>query len=64
MSRCNHGDGVTVSIGGILVDPCIMDDIKEYRNVTVVVSKCRFCGKITWSWKRQENTEEIENECI
>ena len=71
MANCSHGDGVTVSIGGVPVDPCVYEDVfvnknatinvgdgKIYRNVTVIISKCIHCGHEDWSWIRQENTEE------
>lgn len=60
--KCSYPDGVTVQMNGVPVDACVVEDVKKYRNVTVVESRCRFCGNISWSWKRQENTEEITDE--
>ena len=59
---CKHQNGIISSILGIPVDPCVYKDIEAYKNVTVVVSKCINCGAIDISWKRQEDTEEIEIE--
>lgn len=59
VARCNHGDGVTVSIGGIPVDPCVYREIQTFRNVTVHVYKCVNCGKLETEWERQDDTEEI-----
>lgn len=61
-ARCNHGDGVTVSIGGVPVDPCVYKEIQTLKNVTVHVYKCVNCGKLETEWERQENTEEITDE--
>ena len=57
--RCNHGDGVTVKIAGVPVDPCIYEEVEAYRNVTVRVLRCKRCGHIEVEWERQENTGEI-----
>lgn len=58
-TRCNHGDGVTVKIAGIPVDPCVYEEVEAYRNVTVRVLKCKRCGHTEIEWERQEDTEEI-----
>ena len=60
--RCSHGDGVTVKIGGIPVDPCEYEEVEAYRNVTVRVLRCKRCGHTEIEWERQENTEEITDE--
>ena len=62
MNRCNHGDGVTVSIGGVPVDPCLYAVTKRFRNATVIISECIYCGHIEVSWERQDDTEEITDE--
>ena len=57
--RCSHGDGVTVSIAGVPVDPCVYKEIQTFRNVTVHILRCKRCGHTEIEWERQENTEEI-----
>ena len=59
---CEHQNGSISNILGIPVDPCVYKDIEVYKNVTVIVSKCIHCGAMNISWKRQEDTEEIEIE--
>lgn len=41
------------------LDPCVYEDMEIWRNVTVIVSRCKNCGKIELGWKRQENTERV-----
>lgn len=61
MEKCSYPDGMTIRPDGINeLDPCIYEDIEIYKNATVIVSKCKKCGHIEISWKRQENTEEVE----
>ena len=62
MANCSHGDGVTVSIGGVPVDPCVYEDVRILRNVTLIISRCMYCGHEELSWKRQDDTEEITEE--
>lgn len=57
--RCAHGDGVTVKVGGVPVDPCIYRAIETHYNCKVHILKCVRCGHIEIEWERQENTEDI-----
>lgn len=41
---------------GIPVDPCIMQVMERYENVTIEVMQCKRCGKVEISWFRQDNT--------
>lgn len=60
MGKCKLPNGISIKLDGQNeLDPCIYEDIQEFRNVTVIVSRCVNCGDIIFSWKRQENTEEI-----
>ena len=59
---CKHQNGSISSMFGIPVDPCVYEQIEAYKNVTVIVSKCIYCGAIDISWKKQEDTESIEIE--
>lgn len=62
-NKCSWGEGITIKPDGIHeLDPCIYEDIEVYRNVTVIVSRCKRCGNIVISWKRQEDTEDITEE--
>ena len=45
-------------INGIPVDPCVYQDVRVIRNVTVRLSKCTRCGHEEWSWERQEDSYE------
>ena len=58
--KCKLPEGVKIKPDGKNeMDPCFYQDIAIYRNVTVVISKCKHCGNIDVSWFRQEDTEEI-----
>ena len=57
---CEHKNGDISNLFGITIDPCIYKEIEAYKNVTVIISKCVNCGANDISWKRQEDTEEIE----
>lgn len=57
--RCTHGDGVTVEVGGTIVDPCRYREVQILRNVTIHILKCSDCGHIEIEWERQENTEDV-----
>lgn len=59
---CEHKNGSISNMFGIPVDPCVYKEVEAYKNVTVIISKCIHCGEIDISWKRQEDTEEIEVE--
>lgn len=42
------------------LDLCLYQDVEKYKNVTVTISKCVYCGHIDISWERQEDTEKLE----
>ncbi len=55
--KCQLPDGVSIKPDGINeLDPCIYEDIEMHTNVTVIVSRCKNCGNIDISWRRQEDT--------
>ena len=59
-NNCSFGEGITIKPDGVNeLDPCVYEDIEIYANVTVIISRCKKCGKIELSWLRQENTEQI-----
>lgn len=61
MNKCSWGDNISIKPDGINeLDPCIYEQIAKYKNVTVVINKCKKCGHIEIGWIRQEDTEEIE----
>lgn len=57
MPKCNHGNLKSVKIGDFDLDPCVYEEIERYKNVTVIISRCKFCGNYDISWARQEDTE-------
>ena len=60
MSKCKHSGGIIIKPDGATeLDPCVYEDIEKYKNVTVIVSRCIYCGHIEISWVRQEDTEVI-----
>lgn len=60
MSKCEHPGGIIIKPDGVNeLDPCIYEDVEKYKNVTVIVSRCIYCGHIEISWVRQEDTEVI-----
>lgn len=61
MGKCTWGDGIKMTLDGVNeLDPCVYEEVARYKNVTVIVSRCRDCGTMDISWIRQENTEELE----
>lgn len=63
MHKCTLPDGLTIKPDGINeLDPCVYEEIERYANVTISISKCKYCGNIDISWFRQEDTEELEIE--
>lgn len=52
--RCVHGDGVTVEVGGIPVDPCVYKEVETHHNCTVHVMECIHCGHIEIEWESED----------
>ena len=59
MNKCECSG---VKLLGHDIDPCEYELIEAYRNVTVEVLRCKKCGHVELSWKRQDNTEVITDE--
>ena len=60
--RCSFGD-VSIRPDGINeLDPCLYETLETHRNVTVEVLRCKVCGRIEVLWKRQENTEDGDDD--
>lgn len=57
MAKCTHGEGVTVEVGGVPVDPCIYQEIETHRNVTVHVMRCVRCGHIEIEWSKEDDDD-------
>lgn len=57
MHKCSFGDKVIKPDGTHELDACFYEEVAEYRNVTVVISRCKRCGNVDISWKRQDDTE-------
>ena len=54
MSKC--------TVPGVsLIDPCIYQTEEAYKNVTVIIRKCKYCGHVDIAWVRQEDTEQVED---
>lgn len=63
MHKCSFKDGLVIKPDGFNeLDPCIYEEVESWRNVTVIVSKCKRCGAIDISWQKQENSELIEED--
>lgn len=73
MARCCgcNGDGPKsdVALSGLLfgmpdktfeVEPCIPQVQQVWENVTIEISKCTKCGKIHYTWYRQEDTHRLD----
>ena len=58
--KCQHPDGAIVEIGGHEVDPCLYEEIEEWKNVTVTVLRCKRCGHIEIEWRPQEDTVRVK----
>lgn len=60
MCKCQFPGGIVMKPDGVNeLDPCVYKEIQKFANVTVIVSRCIYCGNIDISWTRQEDTEEI-----
>lgn len=55
--ECSWGPGVDVKLNGISVEPCVYKEVGVYHGATVIVSKCKKCGKIDISWVPGEGYE-------
>lgn len=61
MKKCKFPDGVSIKPDGIHeLDPCVYRDVKIIKNATVIISECENCGHVDFSWKLQDNSEEID----
>lgn len=58
--KCSFPGGTSVHIGSHELDPCVYEVIEAYKNVTVEVARCKVCGCVDISWRRQDNTEEVQ----
>ena len=59
MEKCKHSGAVIKPNGVDELDPCSYEDIEQYKNVTVTVSKCKNCGHIEFSWEAQDDTVKV-----
>lgn len=58
---CSFPDGIEdIKPDGVhSLDPCLYEDVEIHTNCTVIVSKCKRCDKMDFSWERTELTEDI-----
>lgn len=62
MNKCEFPEGMNIKPDGVNeLDPCIYETIGIYTNCVVEINKCKKCGHIEISWRRTENTEELED---
>ena len=48
------GDGVTVRLeNGYELSPHVFEEVERVENATVVISRCKDCGKYDIGWYRQ-----------
>lgn len=60
--KCNFG-GICIKPDGInKLDPCLYETLETHKNVTVEVLRCKNCGHTEVLWKRQENTEDGDDD--
>jgi len=60
-NNCSHPEGIDIKPDGIhSLDPCLYEDIEMHKNVTVIVSRCKHCGKISLGWFSTPETESID----
>jgi hypothetical protein len=63
MEKCSFGEGTVFKPDGVNeLDPCRYEVVARLKNVTVEVLRCKRCGHVEISWKKQDNTEEILDE--
>lgn len=60
--KCSDFSNIVIKPDGVNeLDPCFYEVQEAYENVSIEILKCKKCGHITISWKRQSNTKKIEN---
>ena len=62
IQECKPPNGERIFVGAYEYDPCLYEEIERYQNVTVAISRCTKCGKITVDWYRQDDTVEVDPE--
>ena len=59
--KCQFPDGIVIKPDGKNeLDPCVYETVSVLRNVTVEILKCKRCGHMEIAWRRQEDTEEVD----
>lgn len=62
LCKCKYPDGIMIKPDGVNeLDPCLYETDRILTNCTVIISKCTKCGNIDVSWKRTDDTLEIED---
>ncbi len=60
MGKCEWPEGIIFKPDGVReLDPCVYEEVERYKNVTIVITRCKKCGNIDILWTRQENTEKV-----
>lgn len=63
MTKCSHGDGITVKPDGVNeLDPCRYREVQVLKNVTLHVLECMKCGHIELEYEKQADTEDITDD--
>ena len=58
--KCKFPDNATIKPDGINeLDPCLYETEAVYTNCIVEISRCIHCGTISVSWRKTDETEEI-----
>lgn len=57
--KCSCGGVEIRPDGKHLLDPCVYQEEKSLKNVTIHILKCKYCGNYDIEWEKQEDTEEL-----
>lgn len=55
INPCEHKP--KVYLGGVPIDPHVYEEKEVHHNCTVIVSRCKYCGKIDISWTKESEDE-------
>lgn len=63
MCECKFPEGLSIKPDGVHeLDPCVYKRAQVFTNCTVEVAYCENCGKLSLSWYRTPETEEVPEE--
>lgn len=60
MPKCSF-DGCSIRPDSIHeLDPCLYEDIEVHTNCTIIVSRCKKCGHVEFSWIKNDDCDSFD----